>query len=279
MFIGPKSPPIASARPAPISVYVMTKNTSSALRPTAAWVTGLSAALLTGSALAGPTLVSRESGLRATGFSAAGEYNLSNGSGDFDLFADSVRSDDAAAARSRAEQNSLPRLDGATGAFAGALADGAAHAAVDPAATDAAASAESDFDLVFRVEGEPAVVRLNCNLAASGDGTAGFKLYDTVTLQPAFSDEVTADSRAAGGEQKLAPGTYGVSAWAFVRGTPDASSATYSINLTVAADASPGPGPGPVPMPLPAAAWGGLGLFGIVTVVTTRVRRRAELAG
>ena len=79
------------------------------------------------------------------------------------------------------------------------------------------------------------------------------------------------------GEQKLAPGTYGVSAWAFVRGTPDASSATYSINLTVAADASPGPGP--VPMPLPAAAWGGLGLFGIVTVVTTRVRRRAELAG
>jgi len=62
-------------------------------------------------------------------------------------------------------------------------------------------------------------------------------------------------------------------------GTPDASSATYSINLTVAADASPGPGPGPVPMPLPAAAWGGLGLFGIVTVVTTRVRRRAELAG
>jgi hypothetical protein len=256
---------------------VITKNTSAALRPAAALVTGLSAALCAGTALAGPTLVSRESGLRATGFSAAGEYNLSNGSGDFDLFADSVRSDDAAAARSRAEQNSLPRLDGATGAFAGALADGAAHAAVDPAATDASASAESDFDLVFRVEGEPALVRLNCQLAAAGDGTAGFKLYDTVTLKPAFSDEVSADNRAAGGEQTLAPGTYGVSAWAFVRGTPDASSATYSINLTVAADASQGPGP--VPMPLPAGVWGGLGVFVIVAGATARVRRRVRAAG
>jgi hypothetical protein len=122
---------------------------------------------------------------------------------------------------------------------------------------------------------------LNCNLAANGDGTAGFRLYDTVTLRPAFSDEVTADSRAAGGEQTLVPGTYGVSAWAFVRGTPDASSATYSINLTVAASAAPDPGggPGPVPMPLPAGVWGGLGVFVIVASATARVRRRVSVTG
>src|SRR2546425_3983079 len=217
----------------------MMRNTSRcATRTAALLVLGLSAALFARPASAGPTLVSRESGLRASGASAAGEYDLSNGSGDFDLFADSVGRDDAAAARSRAQQNSLPRLDGTTGAFAGARADGAAHAAVDPTASDAYASAESDFDLVFRVEGNPARVLLDCTLGAAGDATAGVQLYDTQTLEPAFADGVSADSRTSRGEKTLAPGTYGVSVWAFVRGTPDNSSASYSVNLSVAADAT-----------------------------------------
>jgi hypothetical protein len=231
---------------------------------------GLCAVLAPTPAPAGPTLVSRDSGLRASGVSAAGEYNLSNGSGDFDVFADAVGSDAAAAARSRAEQNSRPQLEGDTGAFAGATAEGAARAAVDGAAPDAFSSAESDFDLVFRVEGAPSRVVLDCALDATGDATAGMKLYDTSTLESAFADEVSGDSRASRGEQTLAPGTYGVSVWAFVRGTPDASSASYRINLSVASDA---PAPGPVPMPLPPAAWGGLATFALVVGATTISRR------
>jgi hypothetical protein len=232
---------------------------------------GLCAALAAPPAMAGPTLVSRDSGLRASGASAAGEYDLSNGSGDFAVFADAVGSDAAAAARSRAEQNSRPQIEGDTGAFVGATADGAAHAAVDGAASDAFSSAQSDFDLVFRVEGAPSRVLLDCTLDAAGDGTAGLKLYDTTTLETAFADEVSGDSRSSRGDQTLAPGTYGVSVWAFARGTPDDSSASYHINLTVASDA---PTPAPVPMPLPPAAWAGLALFAMVLVATPLSRRR-----
>src|SRR5437867_2880815 len=251
----------------------MTRNISRAPLRTLGWlVLGLSGTFLARPALAGPTLVSRESGLRAAGVSAAGEYNLSNGSGDFGTFADSVGSDNAAdAARSRAEQNSSPRLDGAAGAFAGDSAAVAARAAVDATSADAYASAESDFDLVFRIEGNPARVLLDCTLGATGDATAGVKLYDTQTLEPAFSDEVSADSRASRGEKILAPGTYGVSVWAFVRGTPDNSSATYSVNLSLASDA---PTPSPVPMPLPAALWGGAVTLALIVAGTVLARRR-----
>jgi hypothetical protein len=247
--------------------------------PPALRLTSLSALGLVGlcaaPALAGPTLVSRDSTLRAAGASAAGEYNLSNGSGDFDAFADTLQSDSSAAARSRAEQASAPRLDGGSGAFAGATADGAAHAAVDPAAQDAYASAESDFDVVFRVEGAPARVLLDCALDASGDASAGVRLYDVKTLAAAFSDEVTGDQRSSRGEQVLAPGTYGMSVWAFVRGTPDDSAASYTINLSLAAGDAPGPTPGPVPMPLPAAGWAGAAAFVLVAGAATRVRRQA----
>ena len=225
-------------------------------------------------ASAGPTLVSRDSALRASGASAAGEYDLSNGSGDFDLFVDSLRSDPAAAARSLAEQNSRPLLDG-SGVLSGASAGGAAHAAVDPTATDAYASAQSDFDMVFRIEGSPAHVLLDCALGASGDATAGVRLYDVQTLEAAFSDEVTADSRSSRGEKVLEPGTYGVSVWAFVRGTPGDSSASYQVNLSLAADA---PQPGPTPMPLPAAFWGGIGTFVFVGMATIRARQQQRCA-
>ena len=223
------------------------------------------------SAFAGTTLVSRDSGLRAAGASAAGEYNLSNGSGDFDVFADAVRSgDDSAAARSAAEQNSAPRLD-AAGGFAGASADGSAHATVDPAAADAFSSAESDFDLVFQITGSQTRVVLDCALSAAGDGTAGIKLYNADTLEPAFADEVSGDSHSGREEKALGPGTYGISVWAFVRGTPESSTASYNVNLSVAANAPP---PGPVPVPLPPAAWGGLGTFLLALGASVRARRR-----
>lgn len=251
----------------------MNQNTSNRNHPRAsarlaalAWV-GLSIGTVAVPALAGPTLVSRDSALRASGVSAAGEYNLSNGSGDFDLFDDTLESDGAAAARSTARQVSEPRVIGPEGVFTGASAEGSAQAAVDAGAADAFSSAQSDFDVVFRIDGAPASVLLDCDLLAAGDATAGVKLYDVDTLEAVFSDEVSADGRTSRGEQVLAAGTYGLSAWAFVRGTPSDSTASYTIDLSLAASAAP------VPMPLPAAAWAGLVTFGLVVGAARRARR------
>ena len=217
-------------------------------------------------------LISRDSTVRASGVTPSGDYDLSNGSGDFELFADNLLSDEAAAAHSMARQNSRPVLAGDTGDFAGASAEGAARAVVDAAVADAYASAQSDFDVVFRVDGKPTRVLLDCVLGASGDATAGVKLYDAVTLASAFADEAAGDSHVSRGEKVLEPGVYGMSVWAFVRGTPDDSSASYTVNLTVAAEA--GPGPGPVPMPLPAGAWMGMGTFVVVLGAMLHARRR-----
>ena len=235
-------------------------------------------AFIPAASLAGPVLVSRESGLRASGVSAAGEFNLSNGSGDFALFADELETGGpASAARSVADQHSQPRLEGASGAFGGAVANGSARAAVDAAAADAFSSAQSDFDLVFRVEGAPARVRLDFLIGAAGDATAGLKLYDADTLVPALADEVSGDSREYQGEKVLPPGTYGLSVWAFVRGTPQDSTATYSMELSLAA-AGEEPPPA-TPMPLPPGAWAGLAGLLVAAGGVLRVRRGSGAPG
>src|SRR5256885_11524278 len=128
----------------------------SALRAATVSVLGLSAGFFTTTAFGGPTLVSRDSTVRASGVTPQGEYDLSNGSGDFEPFADDLHSDSAAAARSMARQSSRPLLEGDSGDFAGASADGAAKAAVDVSDSDIYATAQSDFDVVFRVDAKPA---------------------------------------------------------------------------------------------------------------------------
>ena len=245
---------------------------TSLLRTAACSFLGVSAVVFASPAFGGSTLVSRESGLRASGASAAGEYDLSNGSLDFDVFDDNLLSDDTSA-RSMARQHSLPRLGAESNAFHGATADGAARAAVDASAADAFSSAESDFDLVFRVDGDPARVRLEYSIDASGDATTGVRLYDVETLEPAVLHEVSGDSREYNGEQVLRPGVYGLSVWAFVRGTPQDSAASYRVDVSLAAG---GEGPPPVtPMPLPSGAWAGLATM-VAGGAWMRVRRRAR---
>ena len=245
----------------------------SLLRTAACSFLGFSAVVVASPAFGGSVLVSRESGLRASGASAAGEYNLSNGTADFEVFDDNLLGDDAAsAARSMARQRSQPRLDGAGGTFHGASAEGAARAAVDGAAADAFSEAESDFDLVFRVDGEPARVLLRCAMDASGDATTGLRLYDVETLEPAVVHEVSGESRQFDGEQVLRPGVYGLSVWAFVRGTPQDSAAAYRVDVSLSAA---GQEPPPVtPMPLPPGAWAGLGTMVVAGGAWMRARRR-----
>jgi hypothetical protein len=72
----------------------------------------------------------------------------------------------------------------------------------------------------------------------------------------------------------LKPGVYGLSVWAFVRGTPADSSAAYDVNLSLAAAAEEPP-PVVNPVPLPSGAWAGLSAMVVVGGALMRVRRRA----
>ena len=224
-------------------------------------------------ASAGPVLLSRESDIRASGASAAGEYQLSNGSADFATFTDGLLSGDDAAARSAAQQHSRPRVD-AAGALAGASAEGSARASVDAGVVDAYSNAETDFDLVFRVEGAPALFTFDATLAASGDASTGAVLHPTDDNEapPVFSFDVAEESRTVNQTAVLAPGTYGLSIWSFARGTPDESAASYAMAVSLT-DGEPGA----VPMPLPAAAWAGFAGLSAVGCLTHR--RRAKPAG
>ena len=220
-------------------------------------------------AAAGPVLLSRESDIRASGASAAGEYRLSNGSADFAPFADNLQSDGAAAARSSAHQQSRPQVD-PSGLLSGAAADGRARAAVDANVADAFSDAETDFDLVFRVEGGPTLFSFDGTLAASGDASTGVLLHpdDGAHAPPVFSIDVAEETRAVRQSTVLEPGTYGLSVWAFARGTPAESEASYSLSVSLK-DGEPGV----VPMPLPAAA--GVGLIGLTVVGLMTYRARA----
>ena len=221
-------------------------------------------------AAAGPVLLARESDIRASGASAAGEYQLSNGSADFAAFTDGLLSSDAAAARSSAQQHSLPQVD-AAGALSGASAEGSARASVDAGADDAFSNAETDFDLVFRVDGAPAVFTFDGTLTASGDASTGVVLHpkDDDEAPPVFSLDVADEARTVRQSTVLEPGTYGLSVWAFARGTPGESAASYLMAVSLTDGA-----PGVVPMPLPGAVWvGSIGLA-VVGCLTYRARTK-----
>ena len=139
-------------------------------------------------ASAGPVLLERASDIRASGASASGEYQLSNGSADFAAFTDGLLSSDEAAARSAAQQHSSPTLD-AAGVLSGASAEGSARASVDFGVEDAFSNAETDFDLVFRVEGAPALFTFDATLAATGDAQRAAAVKEAEQLDHHPQDE------------------------------------------------------------------------------------------
>lgn len=219
-------------------------------------------------ASAGPVLLTRESDIRASGATAAGEYLLSNGSADFAPFTDGLLSDAALPARSSAQQHSEPRLDSA-GVLSGASAEGSARASVDAGADDAFSDAETGFDLVFRVDGAPATFTFDGSLAASGDATTGLLLHDKLdpAAAPVIAIDVTEQDQVVRQATVLEPGTYGLSVWAFARGTPAESAASYLVSVSLEDGEL-----GAVPMPLPVALWGGAAGLSAVALLTYRRR-------
>lgn len=224
---------------------------------------------------AGTVLLSRESDLRASGASASGEYELSNGTADLGEFADALVSDVGPVTTSSARQHSTPRF-GAGGALAGASADGSARAAVAADIIDAFSDAETDFDLFFSVSERPALFTLDATLAAGGDATAGVILRrprDTGD-EPVLAIDVSEETRAVRESALLAPGTYGLSVWAFARGTPAESTASYAVSVGLL-DAEPGV----TPVPLPAAVWGGAAGLSVVAFMVFRSRTKVAASG
>jgi hypothetical protein len=178
-------------------------------------------------------------------------------------------------ARSAAQQHSRPSLD-AGGGLAGASAEGSARASVDAGVGDAYSNAETDFDLVFRVDGAPALLTFDATLAASGDASSGVVLHnkDDNEAPPVFAFDVAEESRVVYRTAVLEPGTYGLSIWSFARGTPDESAASYAMAVSLA-DGEPGA----VPMPLPLGAWVGLAGLSAVGCMTYRKRAKPVNAG
>jgi hypothetical protein len=86
---------------------------------------------------------------------------------------------------------------------------------------------------------------------------------DDPDAPPVFTVDVADETRMVHRSAVLEPGTYGLSVWAFARGTPAESLATYSV--AVAVDNGQ---PGVVPVPLPAAV--GAGFLGLSLVALMR---------
>src|SRR3954470_5504640 len=177
----------------------------------------------------GSVLLSRESDLRASGVGEALEYDLSNGTADLERFVDNLLSDRAAPARSSADQDSAPNV-ASGGKLAGASAKGSAKAAVDAASPDAYCDAATNFDIFFTVDSKPTMFRLDAAMAAGGDATTGISLRRASAPDdmPLISIDVTGESKLLSQATELPPGTYGLSVWAFARGTPAESAASYS---------------------------------------------------
>jgi hypothetical protein len=237
----------------------------------AALATALATALAAPTARAGSVFVSRDSEIRASGASAAGEYRLSNSSSEAGTFTDGLLSDQAAPAQSAAQQHSLAEVNSA-GLLSGASAEGAARASLDVGAADAFSDAETTFDLIFRVEDRAALFTFDVTLAAAGDATAGVSLFDPDLVDDPLliSAEVAGETRTVHESALLEPGVYSLAVWGFARGTVDESFSSYSVAVSL----RDGQG-GVVPMPLPAAVWAGLGGLSAVGLLMLRPHRRA----
>jgi hypothetical protein len=230
-------------------------------------------AALAPAARAGSVLLSRDSDIRASGATPAGEYELSNGSGDFAPFADGLLSDATLPARSAAQQHSEPRV-AEGGALTGATADGLARAAVDLQETDAFSDATTDFNIVFRVDGKPSLLTLDATLQAGGDATTGVMVRRDGDEggQPLIALDVSEEVRTVRQSAELAPGTYAVSVWAFARGQQGESSASYAVSVALADSA------GGTPVPLPAAVSAGVVGLSVVALVAARAREKTRKA-
>lgn len=248
-------------------------------------VMAVATACFYGVANAGSVLLTRESTIRASGTAGSADYNLSDGSQDFNGFADMVDTVDAGVVGPRvaANQHSRPSMsDEAGGGFTGAFAEGSASA---EAADSPAKSGEavSNFDLTFQVLGAPSLVSFGGSVGVSGDGSTSVALSNESTGEILLSQELLAgdgEGQSIEHSTVLQPGIYELSVEATVNGKLSESTAYYAVSLSISAISEDNGGG--TPIPLPPALWSAASVLGAggltrgMQVIRSRRRARSK---
>ena len=228
-------------------------------------------------AMAGTELISRRSFIRAAAGVGPDAFELSSGTTTFDRFADDVRdmSDEDA---SGAHQYSVAGLD--ESGLQGAYAEGSAKARPD--APGGPANAQSNFDLLFEVTGEPAAFTFGAAIGCEGEASTLVRLAsvddperDAVFV--AWVDALTTPAPGGGTIERtgmLEPGKYALTVHADSNAAGDPAavmdgSSYYNVNLTLL----PASSAAAVPLP-PAALSGMFGLAGLAAARWFKGRRR-----
>jgi hypothetical protein len=240
-------------------------------------VTVIAAALCLGDTTrAGTVLLSRESNISATGTDGSA---LSDGSQDFNGFADAVDTADAGVVGPRltANQHSRPSMDETAG-FTGAFAEGSASAEADRSTGDKPGLAVSNFDLTFQVLGAPSLVSFGGSVGVSGDGSTTVELSNESTGEILLAEELLPgdeDGQSIQHSTVLQPGVYELSVEAAANADAGESMAYYTVSLSISALTDDGGG-GVTPIPLPAAVWSAVSVLGAGGLIraTRAIRRR-----
>jgi hypothetical protein len=188
-------------------------------------------------ARAGAVLISRDSSIRAAGIAGASDYDLKDGSQNFDGFSDLVDTADAGlnCPRVAANQNSRPAVSLKDG-FVGAYAEGSAT--IDPTTGSAlgASNASSTFNLTFEIKDMPSLVSIGGAVGLSGDGATTLSLTNKGTKEVVLDRQIlVSDGQGQSIEHQttLNPGVYELAVEASANAEPDQSMAYYTLSLSV----------------------------------------------
>ena len=224
-----------------------------------------------GAADAGTTLLARESTIRASGKAGAADFDLRDGSKDFNGFADMVDTANAGVVgpRMAANQHSRPSTsaDGGGGDFTGAYAEGSASASAETAADEG--QAVSNFDLTFEVFGVPSIVSFGGSVGVSGNGSTTVSLSNESTGEVVLEQELLAgdgEGQEIQHSTLLQPGVYELCVAAMVNGDASESMAYYTVSLSIE-PAGNVVAPPPAAIPLPPAAWAAASVMGAAGLV------------
>lgn len=233
-------------------------------RAVSLYVLAMVAGLVPAATRAGTVLLSRDSTIAATGTDGVSDYNLIDGSKDFNGFSDAVDTTDAGVAGPHvaANQHSRPAIDDLSG-FTGAFAEGSVSA--DGVAGAAAVNeAVSNFDLKFQVLGAPSLVSFGGSVGVSGGGSTSVALSNESTGEILLSKELIPgeDGQEIQHSSVLQPGVYELSVAASLNEARSDSMAYYTLSLSISPVSDHAGSEGPAAIPLPPAAFSAASLFG-----------------
>ena len=207
------------------------------------------AGIIAPSAFGGTALLERKSSIRAAGKLGLTDYNLLDGSQNFDGFSDLVTTNESNSSSEAISANQHSRPAMRDSSFLGAYAEGSANAAVGPADR---ADAASNFDLTFEVFSTPTVVTFGGAAGVAGSGTTTVTLTNQSTGEEVMNQEfLDTDAEVLDYSTTLSPGVYALCVEALATGDSAGGMAFYTMSV----DLAPMTGGAPAAVPLPSAVW------------------------